>query len=247
MTPQLPVIFSDATTTWEPDTTWLLDAAVVAVVVMSGEAEISSTAPPLRMTSCTATFLHTPPAITIRLRAATTLIWKLPQGNAIGSQLQLLLELDEVAAAVIHDVFFENNRSEEHQIAALELVRHQVGNLQRNAGTLGPRADLVTRATAYMQSHLDDAITLGVLAAEFGCSKGHLTKCFQAERGESPGRTLAQLRMTHARQLLQNTELTVSQIARATGYKDLAAFSHFFKQRAGHAPSEFRDNCRWLI
>lgn len=47
-------------------------------------------------------------------------------------------------------------------------------------------------------------------------------------------------RLDHCRELLANTDLTISQIADETGYNELAALSKAFKQKYGIPPSQYR-------
>jgi len=240
-------IIIDTTDLWTPPPTWQDDAAVLGLVVMSGEAEVTAPAAPLLLTACTATFLPVSQAVNIRFREANAVAWLVDDADVTGLTLDSILPVDETAATVIHDVFFEHQRPEFHQASALRFVCHQLQN--RDIETTDPQTSdqLVAHVVAYMQAHLDEPITLEILEQESGCSKTVLAKRFQSELGETPIRALARLRLDHARHLLQSTDLTISQIAHATGYKDLAGFSHFFKQHAGQSPSEFRNNCRWLV
>jgi AraC-like DNA-binding protein len=242
-----PIVLSDRSVVWTADAKWQRDAAVAGVIVMQGGAKVTTTQAPLRMTACTAVFLDIQPTLAIQFTSATALIWALPEGNASCLPRNKVISLDEVVATVVHDVFFEHNRPVEHQASALDLIGHQLRDTPADASNPTTSQSLVSQVMSHLQSHLDETITLASLATEFGYSKTVLVKRFQDEQGESPTRALARLRVAHARQLLQSTDLTISQIARATGYKDLAAFSHFFKQHAGYAPSEFRDQCLWLL
>jgi transcriptional regulator GlxA family with amidase domain len=94
---------------------------------------------------------------------------------------------------------------------------------------------------------LDEPVTLDSLAIRFKCSKSEIIKSFRDENGETPTRVLVRLRVEYAKSLLQNSDRTISQIAYATGYQDLAGFSHFFKKHTGLSPSKFRDNFHWLV
>lgn len=245
----VPAIFiiAQLTDQWMPPPEWASDSATLGLVVMSGEADVTVPAAPLRLTACTATFVPTRQATGIRFQAANAVIWLMDNSEATDLTLDCIQPVDETAATVIHDVFFEHQRPTSHQASALRFVCHQLQNRNAEAADIHTSDQLVANIVAYMQAHLDEPITLEMLEQEFGFSRTAIAKRFQSERGETPIRALARLRLDHARHLLQSTDLTISQIAHATGYKDLAGFSHFFKQHAGQAPSEFRNNCRWLV
>ncbi len=238
---------ADTTDLWTPPFKWQDDTAVLGFVVMSGEAEVTAPAAPLLLTACTAAFIPVRQAINIRLREANAVVWLVDDADVTELVLDSILPVDETAATVIHDVFFEHQRPELHRSSALRFVCHQLQNRTRESAGAQTSDGLAASIVAYMQAHLDEPITLEVLEQEFGCNRSAIAKRFQSERGETPIRALARLRLDHARHLLQSTDLTISQIAHATGYKDLAGFSHFFKQHAGQSPSDFRNNCRWLV
>ncbi len=236
----------ESTLTWDCPPHWDGTPATLAVVMMDGIADVPCPAAPLHLEACTAAFVPLPLADTIAMHAATALLWVIPP-PAISLPVGTRISLDETSAAVAYDVFFAHTRPEPLQSAALEFIYHQLSALSASPEGNGEQPTLVERVVAYLQGHLEETITLGSLAEEFECSKSALNRRFLSERGETPIRALAGLRIAHSRRLLQNTDQTVSQIAHATGYHDLAAFSHFFKQHTGQSPSEFRDNCQWLV
>lgn len=240
------LVIRNSSDVWMPPVTWLSDAQTVGILVMSGEILIPAPTGTMRLSACTAAFLPNRQVAGLRLLKADAIIWLVADADAAEIGLNRLQQIDEVDATIIHDVFFEHKRPDAHQQVALSLICHQLRNQHRDADTSATPTGLVASVLAYMQSHLDDSITFTILEHHFDCSRDVLTKRFRKEQGETPIRALARLRLEHARHLLQNTELTVSQIAHAIGYQDLAGFSHFFKKHAGHSPSEFRSNCQWL-
>jgi YesN/AraC family two-component response regulator len=226
----------------------------MGIIIMYGEAEISANATSAHLNDCSAMFLRTTTAISITLKSATALIWK--ANDMSNLPFDTRLTLDETSATVIHDVFFEHTRSTAHRISALQLVCHQLQNASDQISRIqlslpltphDTQQTLVTLITNHLQSHLGESNTLHSIAKQFKCSKTEITKSFQEEKGENLSQTLARLKLAHAQEQLQNSDRTISQIAFATGYQDLAGFSHFFKKQTGLSPSEFRDNCNWLI
>jgi transcriptional regulator GlxA family with amidase domain len=62
----------------------------------------------------------------------------------------------------------------------------------------------------------------------------------KAATGVSPVQRLRDLRMTHARGLLQHTDLPVTEVAFRVGYARVQEFSRDFRKRYGHTPREAR-------
>jgi len=251
------ITYTSATLTWKPPSAWLEGDSIIGIIVMYGEVDIPQPDRDIiRMHDCTARFITVSPTTSIKLRSATALLWKADSSDIAEITCDSKLILDETAATVVHNVFFEHQRSAAHKEAALRLVCHQLQNsdsqserVQLPLPLTGQEANqtLAALITDYLQTHLDEPVTLDRLAEEFNSSKAQITKAFRAEKGETPSQTLSRLRLTHAKHLLQNTDRTISQIAYAAGYQDLAGFSHFFKKHTEYSPSEFRDNCRWLV
>jgi AraC family transcriptional regulator of arabinose operon len=74
------------------------------------------------------------------------------------------------------------------------------------------------------------------LAARAGLSRAQFTRRFTAHTGLSPARFLIQARVDRAYQLLTETTMSVTQVASALGYTDIAYFSRQFTRQTGRSP-----------
>jgi AraC-like DNA-binding protein len=83
-------------------------------------------------------------------------------------------------------------------------------------------------------------ITLAEMARMAGMSASYFCSRFKAIFGLAPGECLIQHRMHHAVHLLNNRNLTISQIAAQVGYDDLFHFSKMFKKQFGLSPRAMR-------
>ena len=68
----------------------------------------------------------------------------------------------------------------------------------------------------------------------------YLSSLFKSKTGTTINRYLMGLRMKEARRLLRNTELSISQVAIRSGYRDVDYFTRCFKKHTGVLPSAFR-------
>lgn len=68
----------------------------------------------------------------------------------------------------------------------------------------------------------------------------YLSSLFKSKTGTTINRYLIGLRMEEARRLLRNTELSISQVAVRSGYRDVDYFTRCFKKHTGVLPSAFR-------
>jgi len=79
------------------------------------------------------------------------------------------------------------------------------------------------------------------LAQQAGLSRRTLIRRFRADTGQQPMRWLLEARLSHARELLESTDLTVEGVARRCGLGTPANFRTLFKEHPGVPPSVYRD------
>lgn len=91
-----------------------------------------------------------------------------------------------------------------------------------------------------LRLRLDSPITLTEIAALAGMSKRTVNRVCKVATGSPPVQRLRELRMTHARGLLQHTDLPVTEIAFRVGYARVQEFSRDFKLRYAQTPREAR-------
>lgn len=92
---------------------------------------------------------------------------------------------------------------------------------------------------SYMQEHLSEKLTIARLSREFSLSPTSLKTAFRRMYGVSLHRWLIEERMKKARRLLQDTDLTIQQVAQEVGYDGVSRFNVAFKQRYGVTPGQF--------
>ncbi|NRA60271.1 MAG: AraC family transcriptional regulator [Psychrobium sp.] len=98
---------------------------------------------------------------------------------------------------------------------------------------------------AYIELHIDDDISLDVLADVACFSKFHFQRQFSAAFGMSANRYISRLRFKRsAYQLAFNPQLSISDIA-GEMYQDQSAFSRAFKKTYGQTPLQFRQETDW--
>ena len=83
--------------------------------------------------------------------------------------------------------------------------------------------------------------TTSMMQEEAGLSKTPFFARFRTAVGCSPTMLLREVRVQHAMHLLATTDLTVSEIAKSTGYQSSGAFCSVFKAMTGATPSDFRE------
>ncbi len=92
----------------------------------------------------------------------------------------------------------------------------------------------------YVQRNYASDITEALLCEQFSCSKSYFSHGFKKSTGKTFRQYLTDLRIYHAKQLLERSSLTVTQIAFSVGFNDSNYFSNVFKSKVGVSPRKYR-------
>jgi AraC family transcriptional regulator len=109
----------------------------------------------------------------------------------------------------------------------------------RSYGGGMPQARL-RRVLEYMQTHLDQELSLAALAAVAQMSPYYFSRLFKQSTGLSPHRYILQQRMAWATQLLVEPQLSVAAIAHRVGFTSQAHFTTIFRRWMGTTPRQYR-------
>ena len=93
---------------------------------------------------------------------------------------------------------------------------------------------------AYIQLHLEEKLSLDFLAEHFGKNPSELSNSFSKETGQTLTKYIHQVRIKEALRLFNTTDMSVSEIALAVGYRDFSYFSKVFTKNVGLSPREYR-------
>ena len=121
-----------------------------------------------------------------------------------------------------------------------ETLAHLEVALAREQKLSSEAQRLVRRAMAYLHEHYMESLTRGAIAQHVGLDEDYLTYCFRQELGMTPITYLNRYRVNQARQLLKQTNKSVTAIALEVGFSDSSYFSRIFKRETGMAPDTYR-------
>jgi AraC-like DNA-binding protein len=97
----------------------------------------------------------------------------------------------------------------------------------------------VRRAEAYIEANWNRPLSLEDIVGATGASARSIFRTFRESRGYSPYEFLREVRLRHARHMLENADptQTVTGTALACGFSDLAGFSREYSRAFGESPS----------
>lgn len=94
----------------------------------------------------------------------------------------------------------------------------------------------------FLEKNIDSQVTLEEMAEVSGLSKFHFAKKFQKQTGLSPVRYFLELKIKHACELIDRTQLTIKEVSSRLGYDDPYYFSRLFKKIMGISPKQYRES-----
>lgn len=95
-------------------------------------------------------------------------------------------------------------------------------------------------ARDFMEASLDKPITLTDYSGVACLSPHHFLRLFKEVYNETPHQFLTRRRLNCALELLQNSEIPITEICFLVGFESLGSFSTLFKRHHGKSPRAFR-------
>lgn len=136
-----------------------------------------------------------------------------------------------------------HNEMRSYPFESFSKVDHSPG--LRDRPLTEPRGQLPTtwqvrRAEAYIETHWNEPITITRLAHATAASARSIFYHFKTSRGQSPMSFVKQVRLDHAREMLESSGVSrsVTQIAVDCGFGNLGHFAGDYFKRFGEHPSE---------
>ena len=129
-----------------------------------------------------------------------------------------------------------------------DLLLARIGNLLRNRHLLKDFSSEGTRENAFIsrfkkvieERMTDSELSVETIGSELGLSRVQLYRKVKALTGSSPVDLLRKARLNKAQQLLQTTDLSVSEIAYQVGFTSPSYFTKCYKDEYGKVPGDSR-------
>lgn len=175
---------------------------------------------------------------------------------------ELVKGMDEMTAtAVLWDVarLYQKNVSEVLEMPRAEqesmvdftksfllyLSEHMPDEQQAEEKTAGYKKRNIVDILSYIHEHyLDDNFSVKYLAAYFETSISNISHFFKKNVGVSISQYIDQIKLDKAKELLENSDSKISEIAKMLRYNNSTVFIEMFKKYEGMTPGGYRENMR---
>ncbi|WP_269523728.1 helix-turn-helix transcriptional regulator [Coraliomargarita parva] len=178
--------------------------------------------------------------------------FEIPQAKALQALLDNPRQLDAEGVILLQNTLIPYFEQKKNRPDALEIAYHlsrflrympSLPRLPTERFKLNSsdnlRNSILERINSYVREHLTDAPTLADLADALGYSVSHLRAVFRDHLGVSLGLYIRESRLSEAAKLLQESNLSVTEISEKTGFDSLFAFSRAFKKAYGIPPKAY--------
>lgn len=126
-------------------------------------------------------------------------------------------------------------------LLAVTLIRrwsNKTTQLRQTTGGLAPWQ--ARRTTEYLREHMAKDISLIELAGLAKLSPFHFARAFKQTVGKPPHAYQCSLRVARAKDLLDQTDIPVIEIAAMVGYESPQALARMFRRELGVSPTQYR-------
>lgn len=102
----------------------------------------------------------------------------------------------------------------------------------------------VAAAKEFVQSHLEEPVSLGQVAQHVHVSPFYFCKLFKKVTGMTLTEYVSRVRVEKAKSLLADPSLRISEVVYAAGFGSIPRFNSVFKQHVGMPPTQYRASLR---
>jgi AraC family transcriptional regulator len=160
-----------------------------------------------------------------------------PQLNAIAS-----LFLHELTATGTDTRLYQESLT---NLFAIHLLRHYCAfQPVFKSYTGGLSAAQLRQVLDYIHGHLAEDMSLRSLADQLHLSVHYFGRLFRQSMGKTPHQYVTECRLEQSKQLLKQTNLSVTEIAAQVGFQSQSHFITMFRQQMQVTPLQFRKDCR---
>jgi transcriptional regulator GlxA family with amidase domain len=100
--------------------------------------------------------------------------------------------------------------------------------------------EMVQEAQSYIESSLQEKISVEQLSARFAVGRRHFDRRFIKATGNTPLEYLQRVKIESAKKAFETTRKTVNEVMYEVGYSDVKAFREVFRKVTGMSPLEYR-------
>ena len=100
--------------------------------------------------------------------------------------------------------------------------------------------EMVIKAQAYIESKLDEKISIEHLSSRFSVGRRNFDRRFIKATGNTPIEYAQRVKIESAKKAFETSRKTINEVMYEVGYSDVKAFREIFRRLTGMSPLEYR-------
>ena len=146
-------------------------------------------------------------------------------------------ELDVLNDSIMYAV---ENMENEEMLNLMKLIIEQVSGSSDGASEATSAQDMVPEIASYIKENYFENISLSTLSEKYHIESTYLSKIFKKETGDTLMNYIASTRIAKAKELIDESDISLTEIAFLCGYDDYTYFNKVFRKFEGCSPRDYR-------
>lgn len=154
------------------------------------------------------------------------------------SAKQIEIEIDWTKNGAVS--FAISDKEEFEEILEKMLERHFAEEIKKQEKT----GDIVQEVETYIREHVEEDLSLELLAGVVHLNPSYLSRYFKDSTGENLSNFVTRCKMEKAAWLLEHTEQKINEIMQRLGYQKSQHFAKIFREQYGVSPKDYKRGIR---
>ena len=157
---------------------------------------------------------------------------------------------DQEITTLVRQILREQQQGNDDSIFSLltllllHLQRSEVKEVTGIQPVVSGENTIIRNAQQFVQEHVEEKLTVPVVAERIGVSASYLTALFHKHLQLSPGEYIRRIKLGRSKQLIREGQMNFTQISESLQYSTVHHFSRQFKQMFGMTPTEYAKSVR---
>lgn len=133
------------------------------------------------------------------------------------------------------------------KVFQIEIDRNNQSQFSIFAGQKQHDDDMVKQAQAYIESHLEEKISIEEISSQLNVGRRNFDRRFIKATGNTPIEYTQRVKIESAKKALENTRKTINEVMYEVGYADVKAFREVFRKITGMSPLEYKNKYNKVV
>ena len=157
---------------------------------------------------------------------------------------------DQEITTLVRQILREQQQGNDDSIFSLltllllHLQRSEVKEVTGIQPVVSGENTIIRNAQQFVQEHVEEKLTVPVVAERIGVSASYLTALFHKHLQLSPGEYIRRIKLGRSKQLIREGQMNFTQISESLQYSTVHHFSRQFKQMFGMTPTDYAKSVR---